>query len=228
MSAAWWRLFQIIRANRLLALFEVLLAVERRRQLAPHHEIPVNLVAGSLKLPRQGLTPAAPFIEKLVDHAAPIGGNLGVANLERVDASPRQLAEKISKLKQHILADTGCGRSAFHAAFIVGCQQHDREPDIAVGLRSMKPPRQDSMSSGSTNVSTACARAQSYACGSMTNDSDAITAMEQLHRACRDPRPQLLAQQRVRHRLVMLRNLDVIIEAGLALLPLGVDVGRSR
>src|SRR5271168_511368 len=52
--------------------------------------------------------------------------------------------------------------------------------------------------------------------------------MEQLHRACRDPRPQLLAQQRVRHRVVMLRDLDVIIEAGPALLPLGVDVGLSR
>src|SRR5258705_12034942 len=51
--------------------------------------------------------------------------------------------------------------------------------------------------------------------------------MEQLHRACRDPRPQLLAQQRVRHRVVMLRDLDVIIEAGLALLPLGVDVAQS-
>jgi hypothetical protein len=34
--------------------------------------------------------------------------------------------------------------------------------------------------------------------------------------------------QRVRHPVVMLCDLDVIIEPGLALLPLGVDVGRSR
>ena len=61
-----------------------------------------------------------------------------------------------------------------------------------------------------------------------TCDGDAIAAMEQLDRACRDPRPQLLAQQRVRHRVVVLLDLDVIVEAGPALLPLGVDVGLSR
>ena len=41
---------------------------------------------------------------------------------------------------------------------------------------------------------------------------DAIAAMEQLDRARRDPRPQRLAQQRMRHRVVMLLDLDVIIE----------------
>ena len=57
---------------------------------------------------------------------------------------------------------------------------------------------------------------------------DAIAAMEDLDGARRDPRPQLLAQQRVRHRVVVLLDLDVIIEADPALLPFGVDVGLGR
>src|SRR2546430_13035400 len=52
--------------------------------------------------------------------------------------------------------------------------------------------------------------------------------MEQLDGTCGDPRPQRLAQQRMRHRVVMLTDLDVIIEAGLALLPFGVDIRCPR
>src|SRR5580692_12044070 len=59
-------------------------------------------------------------------------------------------------------------------------------------------------------------------------DSDAITLMEKLDGPRGDPRPQRLAQQRMRHRVVVLLNLDVIIEASLALLPFGVDIRRCR
>src|ERR1700687_5132525 len=57
-------------------------------------------------------------------------------------------------------------------------------------------------------------------------DGDAIALMEKLDGPRGDPRPQRLTQQRMRHRVVVLLDLDVIIEAGLALLPFGVDVRR--
>ena len=49
---------------------------------------------------------------------------------------------------------------------------------------------------------------------------DALAAMEHLDRARRDARPHLLAQQRVRHRVVVLLDLDVIVEPEPAFLPL--------
>src|SRR3954468_16150494 len=57
-------------------------------------------------------------------------------------------------------------------------------------------------------------------------DGDAIALMEKLDGPRGDPRPQRLTQQRMRHRVVVLLDLDVIIEASLALLPFGVDVRR--
>ena len=42
---------------------------------------------------------------------------------------------------------------------------------------------------------------------------DALAVMEHLDRARRDPRPHRLAQQRVRHRVVVLLDLDVVVEA---------------
>ena len=57
---------------------------------------------------------------------------------------------------------------------------------------------------------------------------DALAAMEHLDRARRDPRPHLLAQQRVRHRVVVLLDLDVVVEPDAAFLPFGVDVGLGR
>src|SRR5207237_7116879 len=68
-----------------------------------------------------------------------------------------------------------------------------------------------------------------FAAGRRTHvDRDAIAAMEQLDGTRGDPRPQRLAQQPMRHRVVVLLDLDVIIEAGLALLPFGVDVRCRR
>ena len=52
--------------------------------------------------------------------------------------------------------------------------------------------------------------------------------MEDLDRARRDPRPRLLAQQRVRHRVVVPLDLDVVVEADPAFLPFRVDVGLGR
>ena len=57
---------------------------------------------------------------------------------------------------------------------------------------------------------------------------DALAAMEDFDRARRDARPHLLAQQLVRHRVVVLLDLDVIVEPDPALLPLGEDVGLGR
>ena len=57
---------------------------------------------------------------------------------------------------------------------------------------------------------------------------DALAAMKHLDRAGRDPRPHRLAQQCVRHRVVVLLDLDVIVEAGAAFLPFGVSVGLRR
>jgi len=45
----------------------------------------------------------------------------------------------------------------------------------------------------------------------------AFTAMEHLDRAGRDPRPQRLAQQRVRDGVMVPVDLDVVVEAGPAL-----------
>ena len=59
-------------------------------------------------------------------------------------------------------------------------------------------------------------------------DCDTIAVMEQLDGPRRDPRPQRLAQQRMRHRIIVLLDLDMIIEAGLALLPFRVDVRCGR
>src|SRR6266540_7510713 len=57
---------------------------------------------------------------------------------------------------------------------------------------------------------------------------DPLAAMEDLDGACRDPYPHRLAQQRVRHRVVMPLDLDVVIEADPAFLPFRVEVGLDR
>ncbi len=58
--------------------------------------------------------------------------------------------------------------------------------------------------------------------------SDAFAAVEDLDRSIGHPGPQLLSQQGVRHRVVMLVDLDVVIETGAAFLPLGVGIGLDR
>jgi hypothetical protein len=57
---------------------------------------------------------------------------------------------------------------------------------------------------------------------------DPLAAMEHLDGARRDPRPHRLAQQRVRHRVVMPLDFDVVIEADPAFLPFRVEVGLDR
>ena len=57
---------------------------------------------------------------------------------------------------------------------------------------------------------------------------DALAAVEDLDRARRDARPHLLAQQLVRHRVVVLVDLDVVVEPDPAFLPFGKDVGLGR
>ena len=52
--------------------------------------------------------------------------------------------------------------------------------------------------------------------------------VEGLHRAGRKSHPQLLTHQRVRHRVVVLVNLDVIVDAGAAFLPGSELVGLLR
>ena len=57
---------------------------------------------------------------------------------------------------------------------------------------------------------------------------NALAAVEDLDRARRDARPDLLAQQLVRHRVVVLLDLDVVVEPDPAFLPFGKDVGLGR
>ena len=57
---------------------------------------------------------------------------------------------------------------------------------------------------------------------------DALAVMEQLDRARGDARPQLLSQQLMRHRVVVLLDLHVIVEASPAFLPLRERVGFGR
>src|SRR5579859_7074929 len=54
---------------------------------------------------------------------------------------------------------------------------------------------------------------------------NALAAVEDFDRTRRDTRPDLLAQQLVRHRVVVLVDLDVIIEPDPAFLPRGEDIG---
>ena len=57
---------------------------------------------------------------------------------------------------------------------------------------------------------------------------NALTAVEDFDRAGGDACPNLLAQQLVWHRVVVLLDLDVIIESDPALLPFGKDIGIDR
>ena len=57
---------------------------------------------------------------------------------------------------------------------------------------------------------------------------NALAAMEDLDRARRNARPNLLTHQLVRHRVVVLVELDVVVEPDPALLPFGKDVGLGR
>src|SRR5882672_726325 len=57
---------------------------------------------------------------------------------------------------------------------------------------------------------------------------DTLALVEQLDRTLGDARLELLAQQAVRHRVVMAVDVDVVVEADPALAPLGVDVGFDR
>ena len=45
-----------------------------------------------------------------------------------------------------------------------------------------------------------------------------------LYGACGNPCPKLLAQQLIRHRVIMAANIDMIIKARAALFPFGVNV----
>jgi len=57
---------------------------------------------------------------------------------------------------------------------------------------------------------------------------NALAAMEDFDCARGDARPNRLAQQVVRHRVVVLLDLDVVVEPDPAFLPFGKDVGLSR
>jgi hypothetical protein len=57
---------------------------------------------------------------------------------------------------------------------------------------------------------------------------DPLAPVEQLDRALGDARLDLLAQQAVRHRVIMAVDIDVVVESDAALAPLGVDVGLDR
>src|ERR1700684_3711614 len=57
---------------------------------------------------------------------------------------------------------------------------------------------------------------------------DKLATMEDLRGLCRDPRLHFLAQQPERHRVEMLRDLDVVVEVDPAALPVGVFVGCWR
>jgi len=57
---------------------------------------------------------------------------------------------------------------------------------------------------------------------------DTLALVKQLDGALGDARLDLLAQQAVRHRVVMAVDVDVIVERDAALAPLGVDVGLDR
>jgi hypothetical protein len=57
--------------------------------------------------------------------------------------------------------------------------------------------------------------------------SNALAAVEDFDRARRDARPNLLAQQLVRHRVLMLVDLDVVVEPGPAFLPLAKVSGST-
>ncbi len=54
---------------------------------------------------------------------------------------------------------------------------------------------------------------------------DALAAVEDLDRSIGHPGPELLSQQAMWHRVVMLVDLDVVIETGAAFLPCGVGIG---
>ena len=64
--------------------------------------------------------------------------------------------------------------------------------------------------------------------GAAPMTGDALAAMENLDRGGGDPRLDLLADQLLRHAVVVLGDLDMIVEADAAALPLGVFVGFGR
>src|SRR5580700_11228731 len=57
---------------------------------------------------------------------------------------------------------------------------------------------------------------------------DPFAAMKDLDRCSGDARLDLLADQLVRHAVVMLGDLDVVVEADAAALPLGILVSQRR
>ena len=57
---------------------------------------------------------------------------------------------------------------------------------------------------------------------------DPFAAMKDLDRCSGDARLDLLAEQLVRHAVIMLGDLDVIVETDPAALPLGVLVSQRR
>ena len=58
--------------------------------------------------------------------------------------------------------------------------------------------------------------------------SNALAAVQDFDRARGDARPNRLAQQMVRHRVIVLLDLDVVVEPNRAFLPLGKNVGLGR
>src|ERR1700680_1295107 len=64
--------------------------------------------------------------------------------------------------------------------------------------------------------------------GAAAMAGDPLSAVEDLDRGRGDPRLDLLADQLVRYAVIMLADLDVVIEADPAALPLGIFIGFVR
>ena len=56
---------------------------------------------------------------------------------------------------------------------------------------------------------------------------DPFVFVEDLDAAIGDARPELLFGQGMRHRVIVLGDFHVVVEAGAALFPFGVEVGRA-
>ena len=59
-------------------------------------------------------------------------------------------------------------------------------------------------------------------------DRDPFALVEDLDAAIGDPRPELEFGQGMGHRVIVLGDFDMVIEAGAALFPFGVLVGLGR
>jgi len=102
--------------------------------LHPHYGIPIKLMSSSLEFASKSCFPCTSVVESFINHAMEIGRDFDLAALEGTHSIAPQVANKIAKLQDDILASAWFGFSAYDATFVIRGQQDHSEAHVTMVL----------------------------------------------------------------------------------------------